>query len=373
MPNLLLKSGGYFFGVKSQLRQGYSYLTRQLTSQAKERGNIMISRKKLIAASTTAVLLVTSLTIYGIDASRKKNDEKRIAEAYSALTNEVHYSIIEEQRIDALNNGLKQEAAEDAKRVKTSKGAYIIVEGDTLWDIAKDFGTSPEELKKINNLSNDNLKIGETLVFTKPVENKAITAKASRDKATVIKVASRGSNLSQRTVSSTKPAKAATASRGSSSSGKSVALDWWSEASKVFSIGSVAKVIDVHTGKSFNVKRTFGSNHADCEALTSKDSSIIKSIWGGWTWNRRPVIVVVGNKRIAASMSSMPHAGLDKYPALQTVDGRSEGYGTGTNLDAVKGNGMDGHFDIHFLNSTRHKDGKVDNEHQKNIRQAVGR
>jgi LysM repeat protein len=335
----------------------------------------MINRKKLIAASTGVVVLVTSLTVYGMDAAHKKNEEKKIAESYSAIRNEGYYSAIEKQLVIAEKNNLNQDASEEVKRLKSSKGTYTVVEGDTLWDIANDFGTSPEELKKINNLSVDTLKIGTALVLTKPVESKAVVAKTQKSNATVIKVASRGTNLSQRTASAAKqkPTKGSAVSRGASSSSKSVALDWWTEANKAFPIGSVAKVIDVHTGKSFNVKRTFGSNHADCEALTSGDSSIIKSIWGGWTWGRRPVVVVVGSTRIAASMSSMPHAGVDKYPALKTVSGRSEGYGTGTNLDVVKGNGMDGHFDIHFLNSTRHKDGKVDNEHQKNIRQAVGK
>lgn len=339
----------------------------------------MFNRRKLIAASTTAVLLITSLTVYGMDAAHKKSEEKRIAESYSAIKNDVYYSGVEKQLILAEKNSLKQDSSDEIKRVKSSKNTYTIVEGDTLWDIANDFGTSPEELKELNNLSSDTLKIGDTLVFTRPVESKAVAAKTRKSNTDVIKVASRGSNLSQRTAEKAKPVvkqkstKVSAVSRGASSSGKSVALDWWSEANKVFTIGSVAKVIDIHTGKSFSVKRTFGSNHADCEALTSEDAGIIKSIWGGWTWSRRPVVVVVGNTRIAASMSSMPHAGLDKYPALKTVSGRSEGYGTGTNLDAVKGNGMDGHFDIHFLNSTRHKDGKVDNEHQKNIRQAIGR
>lgn len=339
----------------------------------------MFNRKKLIAASTTAVLLVTSLTVYGMDAAHKKSEEKRIAESYSDIKNNLYYSDVEKQLIVAEKNSPKQDSSEETKRVKSLNNTYTIVEGDTLWDIANDFGLNPVELKEINNLSSDTLKIGDNLVFTRSISSKAVAAETKKSNSSVIKVASRGSNLSQRSAEKAKSAvkqkltKVSAVSRGTSSSGKSVALDWWSEASKEFPIGSVAKVIDIRTGKSFNVKRTFGSNHADCEALTSEDSSIIKSIWGGWTWSRRPVVVVAGNTRIAASMSSMPHAGLDKYPALKTVSGRSEGYGTGTNFDAVKGNGMDGHFDIHFLNSTRHKDGKVDSEHQKNIRQAVGK
>lgn len=149
-------------------------------------------------------------------------------------------------------------------------------------------------------------------------------------------------------------------------------LDWWTQANKVFARGSVAKVIDVRTGKSFNVKRTYGSNHADSETLTKEDTKIMKDIWGGtFNWSRRPVIVVIGGRVLAASMAGMPHAGLDNKPANVTVSGRSEGYGRGANLDAVKSNGMNGHFDIHFKNSRTHGTNRVDSAHQKAIKEAA--
>ncbi len=148
-------------------------------------------------------------------------------------------------------------------------------------------------------------------------------------------------------------------------------LDWWSEAQYLYPIGSVAEVEDIYTGKTFKMKRTFGTNHADVEALTTNDTEVIKSIWGGFSWERRPVVIKINGRRIAASMAGMPHAGNDDYPALSQAPDLSDGYGTGQNLDVVKGNNMDGVCDIHFLNSTRHEDGSVeavsDPEHQKNV------
>lgn len=148
-------------------------------------------------------------------------------------------------------------------------------------------------------------------------------------------------------------------------------LDWWGEAQYLYPIGSVAEIEDIYTGKTFKMKRTFGTNHADVEALTSNDTEVIKSIWGGFSWERRPIIVKINGRRIAASMAGMPHAGNDAYPALSQAPDLSDGYGTGQNLDVVKGNNMDGVCDIHFLNSTRHEDGSVeavsDPEHQENI------
>lgn len=144
-------------------------------------------------------------------------------------------------------------------------------------------------------------------------------------------------------------------------------LDWWKSGKTAFPIGAVAEVKDVKTGKTFKIKRTMGANHADCEALSKADTEIIKSIWGGFSWDTRAVILTVGKRRLAASMSSQPHAGVDSAPFGAVVNNRSEGYGRGQNLDAIKGNGMNGHFDVHFLNSTRHKDGRIDSRHQASI------
>lgn len=156
------------------------------------------------------------------------------------------------------------------------------------------------------------------------------------------------------------------------SSKKVELLDWWTEASKVFKIGMAAKVTDVKTGKTFNIVRTYGGNHADCEAKTAADSEKIKQIWGGsWSWVRRPVIVEVNGRRIAASIAAMPHAGVDKSPANTYISSRSGGYGRGANLDKIKNNGMSGVIDVHFLNSRTHGTNKVDSKHQAAVKAAA--
>ncbi|MHB1394445.1 MAG: peptidoglycan-binding domain-containing protein [Clostridia bacterium] len=156
------------------------------------------------------------------------------------------------------------------------------------------------------------------------------------------------------------------------SEGKIEALDWWTEANKVFARGSTAKVIDARTGKSFNIKRTYGGNHADCETVTKGDTKIMKEIWGGeFSWIRRPVLVEIDGRLLAASMAGMPHAGVDKKPANVVISSRSLGYGRGANLDAVKNNNMEGHFDIHFKNSRTHGTNRVDAAHQKAIKEAA--
>jgi len=155
------------------------------------------------------------------------------------------------------------------------------------------------------------------------------------------------------------------------SSGDVELLDWWTEASKVFKIGMTAKVTDVKIGKTFNIVRTYGGNHADCEAKTAADSKKIQEIWGGWSWVRRPVVIEVSGRKIAASIAAMPHAGVDKSPANKTISSRSGGYGKGANLDKVKNNGMSGVIDVHFLNSRTHGTNKIDSKHQAAIKAAA--
>ena len=46
----------------------------------------------------------------------------------------------------------------------SDEGTYTVVSGDTLWSIAKKFDTSVNEIKKLNNLSNNLLKVGTNLI-----------------------------------------------------------------------------------------------------------------------------------------------------------------------------------------------------------------
>ena len=107
-------------------------------------------------------------------------------------------------------------------------------------------------------------------------------------------------------------------------------------------------MIDVETGKQFYVKRTYGTNHADSETLTKEDTAIMKSLYNNrWSWERRSIVVEVDGFKIPASMAGMPHGS-----------------------DFIKGNNMDGHFDVHFLLSKTHKSNRVEPKHQKAVQSA---
>ncbi|MHB8171972.1 MAG: hypothetical protein ACYDG6_10605 [Thermincolia bacterium] len=82
----------------------------------------------------------------------------------------------------------------------------------------------------------------------------------------------------------------------------------WDEVKYLFSRGVKAKVTDLDSGKSFMVQRQGGYIHADVKPLTPEDKKVIKEIYGGnWSWKRRAVVVHLGGRKVAASLSGMPH------------------------------------------------------------------
>ncbi|MEH7351070.1 hypothetical protein [Gottfriedia acidiceleris] len=124
----------------------------------------------------------------------------------------------------------------------------------------------------------------------------------------------------------------------------------WEAVNKIIPKYSLFTVIDVESGKSFNVQRRAGSRHADVQPLTREDTRIMKEIYGGnWSWRRRAVLILADDNLIPASMHGMPH-GAGSLP-----------------------NGFCGHFCIHFMGSTTHRTGKADLSHHVMILKAAGR
>lgn len=148
-------------------------------------------------------------------------------------------------------------------------------------------------------------------------------------------------------------------------------FDWFSKVRYIWKRNTNALITDVETGRTFELRRTFGTRHADVEPLTKKDAKIIKDIWNGWSWERRAVVVEVGGYVLAGSLAAMPHAGVDSKPAVRVVNGRSGGYGRGQNLDAVKNNGVSGVMDLHFKNSRTHSTNEVRKSHQDMVEKAA--
>ena len=142
----------------------------------------------------------------------------------------------------------------------------------------------------------------------------------------------------------------------------------WEQASLLLPRYSDATIMDVATGLSFRIRRTFGTNHADIEALTKADTATIYRIWGGHSWERRAVVVITDTGHVMpASMNGFPHAGVDGVAPLAHVQNRSGGFGPGTNLNLISGNGMHGHLCLHFAGSRTHGSQRIDEVHQTRV------
>lgn len=148
---------------------------------------------------------------------------------------------------------------------------YVLKPGDNLNSIAKQYGTTPQEIMRLNGLTSWVLNPGIRLVIPKY-----------------------------------------TPSRGGERYGEMA--DWWTVASKVFAVGDVATITDLDSGLSYQVVRKGGTNHADCQPLTASDTAKMKQAYGGsWSWTRHAILVNVNGRVFAASQNGMPHGGQSIY------------------------------------------------------------
>lgn len=124
----------------------------------------------------------------------------------------------------------------------------------------------------------------------------------------------------------------------------------WKEASRLLPRYSSFTLMDLETGLLWKTQRRAGSLHADVQPLTKQDTLQLKTVYGGaWSWDRRAVVVLAGDRRIAASINGMPH-------------------GAG----ALR-NGFPGHHCLHFWESTTHTQSKPDPAHQVMVHKAAGK
>jgi len=106
----------------------------------------------------------------------------------------------------------------------------------------------------------------------------------------------------------------------------------WPTAKSVLPRGTNLRVVDVRTGISYNIRVFSMGNHADVDTATQADTDAKRSSRNGvWSWTPRPVWVTVGDRTYAAAINGMPHAG-----------------------SVTSGNGLSGHFCLHFRGSTSH-------------------
>ena len=81
-----------------------------------------------------------------------------IAKKYNVTVNDI-------KQLNNLNNNLLN-VGQSLKIPVSNEVEYIVKSGDTLYSIAKRYNLTVDELKSLNNLSNNTLKIGQSLIIT---------------------------------------------------------------------------------------------------------------------------------------------------------------------------------------------------------------
>ncbi|HHW11061.1 MAG TPA: LysM peptidoglycan-binding domain-containing protein [Firmicutes bacterium] len=213
---------------------------------------------------------------------------------------------------------------------------YVVKPGETLWALAHTFQVDVEHLAAVNKITDPHrLMSGTKLLIPTSGSSTSSPAGAAGQAEAVVAVGGEAGSLIKLSAG------------GGEGYIRPEYLDW-REANLLFPHASIARLIDVDTGLSFRVKRYYGHLHADVEPLTAQDTEIMKRIYGNYSWERRAVIVVIGERYIAGSINGMPHGNY-----------------------SIKNNNFPGHFCLHFRNSRIHKTGLIDSAHQAAVKKAA--
>jgi len=128
------------------------------------------------------------------------------------------------------------------------------------------------------------------------------------------------------------PAAPASSSAGTQIHGDVELMHWRYLRNNILPRNTRIHVLDVRTGLTYYVINWSNGNHADVDPATATDTETLRATYGGrWSWDPRPVIVTFNGRSFAAAINGMPHGG-----------------------SMTAGNGVNGHFCLHFYGSTTH-------------------
>jgi flagellum-specific peptidoglycan hydrolase FlgJ len=93
--------------------------------------------------------------------------EKYSLDQYDRPEGEVQKIKREDRVLAEINNNIGNPQVDSISKISPDNKIYTVKQGDTLYNISKRFGINVDELKALNNMADDGLKIGQKLVVAK--------------------------------------------------------------------------------------------------------------------------------------------------------------------------------------------------------------
>jgi LysM repeat protein len=360
------------------LNNNYTNTSEVITTMKK-------SAKKILLASLLAMSIATPTF-----ASGTATYKVQAGDSLSKIAKQNHTTVANLKSL----NGLKSNTIKTGQVLTLSKRAikasssiavkgvsvYKVKSGDTLFIIAKNNGTTVANLKSLNSLKSDTIKMGQVLKIPAkavskptpttviPVSSPVVTPTASSNRPTavtesptityVVQYGDTASSIAKKFKTSAPDIMKYNYMNNSDwfSGGQTIAIngyalrdyavvpgesnertsygtvvDWYKDGQYILKRKTNIQVTDVSTGLYFSAKVMGGFNHADIEPLTTDDTAIMQKIFTKWEWTPRPVSVYLNGMNIAGSLSGMPHS-----------------------FDTTPSNSVSGHFDLYLKNSKPH-------------------
>ncbi|MDB5285925.1 MAG: hemagglutinin [Mucilaginibacter sp.] len=93
--------------------------------------------------------------------------EKYSLDQYDRPEGEVQKIKREDRVLAEINNNIGNPQVDSISKISPDNKIYTVKQGDTLYNISKRFGINVDELKALNNMADNGLKIGQKLVVAK--------------------------------------------------------------------------------------------------------------------------------------------------------------------------------------------------------------
>ena len=102
----------------------------------------------------------------GIEEDEINNDSVKVYAVQNGVVIESSGSI--PVNVYSISGNLLYEGLSDNKSyIELEQGLYIVKAGDTLWDIAKKFYTTVDEISGVNSLTEKEVKPGQSLILVR--------------------------------------------------------------------------------------------------------------------------------------------------------------------------------------------------------------